>query len=224
MKFEDLTKAEPNTIFGCDVSSYQGKNTPAIWEKAEELGLSFCYCKVTEGKTIQDSQFNNNYLTLKDAYVPAGGYHFFRGGHDGKEQAENFLGQIASIYDTQDLPPVIDVEALYDGVSVDVQIDYILQWCEIVEKELLTHPMVYTSLRVIRDLFKNTTRLSHLPLWTVDYRPKITEPRIPSGFTDWKIWQFSDKLNCLGFRMCIDVNRFHGSIDDLSTFITESHF
>ena len=224
MKLVDLAKAEPDVAFGIDISSYQGKNSANIWERAEEAGLSFCYCKATEGMTIQDSQFRNNYLTLKDAYVPCGAYHFFRGGHSGTEQADNFLGQVADIYDTQDLPPVIDVEALYDKIDVENQIDYILEFCEKIEQELLTHPVIYTSLRVVRDLFKKTEKFGAYNLWVVDYRPKVTEPRLPMGFTDWKIWQFSDKCECPGFRSGVDIDRFNGDVEALNQFIADSHF
>jgi lysozyme len=226
MKLADLAKAEPTIAFGIDISSYQGKNSTNVWEKAEEAGLSFCYCKATEGMTIQDSQFRNNYLTLKDSYVPCGAYHFFRGGHTGTEQADNFLKQVADIFDTQDLPPTIDVEALYEKVSVETQIGYILEFCEKVKTELSVYPMIYTSLRVVRDLFKNTEEFgsADLSLWTVDYRPKITEPRLPPGFENWKLWQFSDKCECPGFRNPIDVDRFNGGVDELNKFIIDSHF
>ena len=223
-KLTDVMKQFPNNAIGIDVSSYQGKLASISWDKYQASGGTFAFLKASEGMTIQDSAFRDNYEALLSTGIRRGSYHFFRGGHSGAEQAENFLRQIEDLFSSEDLPPVIDVEAVYDKIPVDVQIDYILEWCTTVEAKLNVHPMIYTSLHVVRDLFKNTTRFGDLPLWVVDYRSGITEPRLPTGFSEWKIWQWGDKADVAGFRGPCDYDIFNGSIEDLDQFITDSHF
>ena len=222
MKFEDLLVADPDRAYGIDVSAYQGKPK---WEKVQGTGCSFVFCKATEGTSIQDSQFRNNYAGLVGSGMLRGAYHFFRGGNTGLKQAENFLHQITDLWNPiSDLPPVIDVEALNDKAPVATQIQYILDWCEKVNSELCVYPMVYTSLRVVRDLFGNTDLLGGQYLWTVDYRTGISEPRIPPGFESWYFWQFSDKGSVAGINGDVDVNRFYSDAATLDTFARSVHY
>jgi lysozyme len=222
-KITDLITAQPDKVWGIDISSCQGPASKINWGQVEAAGTSFCFCKATEGVTIQDSQFRTNYENMATFAIVRGSYHFFRGGHDGKEQAENFLNQVEDIFDISDLPPVIDVEALYDKVPFDTQIDYILEWIDIVGTKLSTQPIIYTSLRVIRDLFKNTTRFGGHSLWVVDYRTGVKTPRLPVGFTDWKFWQLGDKGMCPGIQPNVDYNCFNGNQAALDQFISDSH-
>jgi lysozyme len=224
MKLTDLVKADPSRLYGIDISTYQGKAPSIGWDKAKAAGLSFCYCKATEGMTVQDSQFRDNYQRLHQAGIPCGAYHFFRGGNDGAKQSDNFLTQMFDLFQPGDLPPVIDVEALNDKTPMEKQIDYILEWCMIVEFKLCVHPVIYTSLRVVRDLFKNTTRFKDLNLWVVDYRPGVTTPRLPPGFTNWYFWQFSDKCEVPGFKGNVDVNRFNGGDVSMNEFLGLSYY
>jgi GH25 family lysozyme M1 (1,4-beta-N-acetylmuramidase) len=46
------------------------------------------------------------------------------------------------------------------------------------------------------------------PLWIAAYvnNPEVVLPKIPNGWTEWKIWQFADKGRIDGYVGDIDLN------------------
>lgn len=225
LTMQALVKSEgsdPKYIYGIDISVYQGKAKTINWQKVVDSGCMFAYCKATEGPSIKDSQFRDNYVNLGE-YLPRGPYHFFRGGSNGIKQAENFLEQVEDIYDSNDLPPCIDLESANSKVPISTQIQYALEWSQIVQDRLKVKPIIYTSLRVIRDIYCNTEAFTHMPLWTVDYRLSPSIPKMPPGYNDWVFWQFSDKCVVPGINSPCDVDRFNGNGLDLAQFIADSH-
>lgn len=221
-KIEDLIKSDPAHLLGIDVSTYQGLPK---WDQVKAAGVSFVYCKATEGVSIQDKRFRENYKALKEAGLSRGAYHFFRGGNSGAKQLDNFMTQVIDLWDKDDLPPCIDIESVYDvnKVSLATQIDYILEWGSLVKTTLKVKPVAYTSLRVVRDLFKNTNKFGDFQLWTVDYRGGIDKPRIPPGFTEWVLWQFTDKTIVPGIQGPVDTDRFYKNTpESLKDFVESS--
>jgi lysozyme len=221
MKVLDLAKKDPAHVYGIDASVYQGDNID--WIKVKKSGVSFVFCKASEGVTVQDKHFKDNYCRSQDSGLLVGAYHFFRGGRTGKDQAGNFCNMVGDLFEVTHLPPVIDVEAVDAKVPLDTQITYVLDWCKEIEDSFNVKPVIYTSLRVLRDLFKNTTKFKNMPLWTVDYRLSVSTPKIPVGFSSWKFWQFTDKGEVDGIKNSVDVNKFNGNFAELQKFLNQSH-
>ena len=98
--------ATGTTLNGVDVSSYQ----PGInWATVASSGVSFGIAKATEGLSVQDSEFQNNWTGMKANSVVRGAYHFFHSLDDGAAQADYFLAQVGT-FQPGDLPPFLDWE------------------------------------------------------------------------------------------------------------------
>jgi lysozyme len=55
------------------------------------------------------------------------------------------------------------------------------------------------------------------PLWVAAYLndPETTLPKIPNGWSEWKIWQFTEKGRVGGYNADIDLNIIKKSYLDL---------
>ena len=70
--------------------------------------IQFAYIKATEGSSLVDEYFAQNWKDAHETPLYVGAYHFFSFDSPGQSQAENF---IATVPDTENaLPPVIDLE------------------------------------------------------------------------------------------------------------------
>ena len=91
-------------VHGIDVSHYQAE---IDWESVAEQGVQFAFVKASEGMTLIDTLFCDNWAAMKAADIRRGAYHFFRPQTPVYEQAFNF--QTAVQIEPGDLPPVLDV-------------------------------------------------------------------------------------------------------------------
>src|SRR5690606_30109782 len=114
----DIRIPKPYTIYGIDVSYYQGKiDWPKVKAMEEDgVKVTFAFIKATEGLLSVDPYFQRNWREAPKAGIKVGAYHFFRPKKSGLWQA-NFFLQTVSL-EKGDLPPVVDIESL-DGVSPD---------------------------------------------------------------------------------------------------------
>ena len=61
-------------VFGVDVSVYQGE---VDWAVLAGQGVDFAFIKATEGSSLQDVRFAENWTNAQAAGVRVGAYHFF---------------------------------------------------------------------------------------------------------------------------------------------------
>ena len=99
----------PNTVEGFDISDEGIFNFgPAV-----ASGRRFCFIKATEGIDPgyrQSQTFGQNWANAKDAGLLRGAYHYLRGQHDGKTQAELLYSHVQATGDLGELPPAVDCE------------------------------------------------------------------------------------------------------------------
>ena len=76
--------------------------------------------------------------------------------------------------------------------------------------------MIYTSASFWNSALGGTREFLKYPLWVAHYTQKST-PDIPSGFTDYKLWQYSEKGTNPGIKGYVDTNRFNGTSEDLQS-------
>jgi lysozyme len=197
---------------GIDVSHHNGV---IDWKTTLSSGISFVYMKATEGTAMKDSQFATNYAFLKNSGIPRGAYHFFHPALDPDEQSQNFLSVVATL-EPGDLPPALDIEVT-DGKSPATIIEGVHRWLDAVQAALGRMPVIYT-----RESFWDTglgdTRgeFAQYPLWVAHYTEKPA-PNIPSGFTDYTLWQYSESRTIAGVDGNVDMNRFNGALADLQS-------
>lgn len=103
VKYEYAGERYP--VKGVDVSSYQ---KDVDWKGLENEGISFAFIKATEGTTIVDDRFKENWKEAHRTKMEVGAYHFLSYDTDGNAQADNFINTVNRKWGM--LPPVVDVE------------------------------------------------------------------------------------------------------------------
>ena len=155
--------AEGETLFGIDVSKWQGD---IDWSAVADDGVEYAFIRVTHGVDVIDEKFTQNWAGARDNGILRGAYQYFSGDEDALEQAEIFVDLLGPL-EPGDLPPVIDVEdedpAGAASLAAKVQV-----WIDHVEAELGVTPIVYTG-KYFWQSNVASTAFSHHPLWHAQY-------------------------------------------------------
>jgi len=114
-----------------------------------------------------------------------------------------------------DLPPVIDVEAADDLPPADVA-TAVRGWLDRVIAVIGRRPIIYTGLYFWRDHVG--VDLTSSPLWHAQYTDAPC-PRIAPPWTDWTIWQYTNKGHVDGIAGPVDLDRWRGDRASLDAFM-----
>lgn len=197
---------EGPTTPGIDVSYHQD----AIqWAKVRKAGIRFAFIRVSDGTTVEDPRFDENWAGAKQAHVLRGAYQFFRPEQSPTAQADLLIAAIAR--DGGELAPVIDVEAT-GGKSPAQIAGAIKVWVERVRNRLGVEPIIYTSPEFWRDRVGGAD-FSSQKLWLAHYTAEC--PRVPAPWKAWTFWQYSKTGRVPGIKGDVDLDVFAGTIDDL---------
>ena len=206
--YGDTYVPEGFSIHGIDVSHYQGN---IRWQRVAEARIdgqpvTFVIIKATEGKSILDVNFNENFYQAREYGLIRGAYHYFSPVVDGRTQAEYYLHQVH--LDEGDLPPVLDIEK-YDALTSEGLRYEALQWLRTVEERYHTTPIIYTGLR-FRQQHLDTPEFQRYPFWIAHYYvPKL-------GYKGpWRFWQHTDLGHVDGIQGPVDLNIYNGSMYEL---------
>lgn len=196
-------------VRGVDLSSYQGT---VDWDVLSAQNISFAFIKATEGSSLVDPRFQENWAAAAQTDLRIGAYHFFSFESSGEKQAELFCNTVDAVPGM--LPPVIDVE-FYGGFRSEKDIDVaavkreLRVLVDILCAEYGMKPIIYaaesTYDAIVRDDF------SDCDLW---YRSVYS--RIPSD-VEWTFWQYSNRHVLDGYEgreRYIDMNVFSGNHDE----------
>lgn len=199
---------QPEYISGIDVSSYQEQIN---WTQVYGGGVRFAYIKATESDTLTDPQFMANWSGSDKSGVIRGAYHFFTQGVSGAAQAAYFLSVIRATDagDRGALPPALDVEGL-SGAELKEAKAEIAVWLKTVEAALNCTPVIYTSPDTWDEEFPGD--FTNYGLWLADY---TSEAQLPTGWTSWLFWQYSDSGTVDGIATPVSLDRFSGRELDL---------
>ena len=226
-KFRFPEDAGPTSVFGIDVSHYQGE---IDWSQVSDQSVAFVYVKATQGSTHLDRQFTDYWQSLEQqGNIFRGAYHFMSAVADPAEQAANFLETIGETT-SADLPPCLDLEWDYgtnDGGSVvdrwaklapDEIVARALVWLKAVEAQTGKRPIIYTNSRWWKARIRDSKELAGYRLWIADYDDESLRSRapwVPDGF-QWVFWQITDRgvLSTGGVRGRVDANYFRGTYAD----------
>jgi lysozyme len=196
---------------GIDVSHYQ---QTIDWEQVYRVGVSFAFIKATEGSSVFDKLFHQNWRNAKKAGILRGAYHFFLPQLDAVSQADYFLEKLGS--DRGELPPVLDVELLTSSSPAQI-ISGARKWLETVKSSLGCKPILYTGSAFWRNTLKNSAAFSEYPLWIAHYTSG-PNPLLPAAWSNWTFWQFSQQGKVAGIPGNVDLDVFNGSAVDLENF------
>lgn len=189
------------TVPGIDVSYYQDT---IDWKQVRRAGVRFAFIRVSDGTTVPDSLFAQNWGAARRAGVLRGAYQYFRPDQSATAQADLVIAAVKR--DRGELPPVIDVET--DGGKRPAELAAgIRAWVERVRTELRVEPIVYTGPDFWRERVGGAD-LTSQPLWLAHYTPSC--PTIPSPWMRWTFWQHTDRGAVPGIDKPVDLNLFAG--------------
>jgi lysozyme len=208
--FQVLQKHKGNAI-GLDVSEYQGTINWEFVENIEnEFPIEFIMIRATAGNDRSDKQFIQNWIDVKKKNLIRGAYHYYRPNENSLLQAKLFIKTVK--LEKGDLPPVLDIEKLPKGQSLDSLKIGLKRWLKTVEAHYKVKPIIYTSEKYYDDFLKKD--FSNYLFWIANYnfyREKIGD--------EWLFWQFTELATIPGIDGNVDVNIFNGDLEQLR-FIT----
>lgn len=205
------------TIRGIDVSHYQEKIN---WQRLRNANMgndpvTFVIIKATEGVSLRDEYFNENFYQARTNGIIRGAYHFLTPDESAKKQAQFFLRQ--AHLEKGDLPPVLDIEDERKWLAAGknkAQIQRMaLEWLNVVEKHYGVKPIIYSSYRFRRDILSDK-RFQEYPFWMAHYYVST-----PAKDIDWVFWQHTDCGKLSGIRGPVDCNVFNGTRADLEKLL-----
>ena len=197
---------EGYSVYGIDVSHYQKE---VDWQKVRENEIAFAFVKATEGKSLKDRKFEENWEGAVGAGIIRGAYHFYLPHLNPEVQAENFIATVK--LSPGDLPPVLDIEKR--GRKPIKQFRKELKvWLDKIEEAYGAKPIIYTGYNFYQ---------SHLAGHFDDYHLWIAHYKIPklklekSDKVKLAFWQHTEDGAIEGVEGNVDCNVFYGSMRDL---------
>jgi lysozyme len=197
-------------VHGIDVSRHQRKiDWTAVSKMSHnDVSMKFAFIKASEGRTIADDYFKENWKAAKASGLMRGAYHFYRTHLSADEQASLFFRQLSKL-ETGDLPPVLDIE-IKGGANPATMRKGLKRWLTLVENKYGVKPIIYTNYSFYKN-YLNTPEFKKYPLWIAHYKTSNLHEKM-SG---WHFWQHSDKGYVNGISGTVDFNVFHGKEDQL---------
>lgn len=190
-----------DTAEGIDVSFYQ---KDIEWWKLKSV--HFAFIKATEGVTIKDPRFNENWDSSKKEGILRGAYHFYRPHIPAKEQFNHFKSVVS--VDSGDLPPVLDLE-----VNTRYPQHFkkeVLVWLEMAEEHYGVTPIIYCT-HWFYQRYLSYPEFDHYPLWIANY----VAQDLNKVTSDWHFWQHTSTGKIDGISGHVDRNLFNGSYESL---------
>ena len=178
---------EEKNVIGVDISSYQAD---VDMNKLKEQGVAFVYIKATEGSSLQDNRFQENWKNAKHADLLSGAYHFFSYDSPGKTQAENFIDAVGEDM-TGRLLPVADVEYYGDKEENPPRKEDVIRelsaFLDALELQYGVKPMIYTRSDIYKKYLKGT--FDSYPYWI----SSLYTPLNWNYHGDWYLWQYLNR-------------------------------
>jgi len=201
-------------IHGIDVSSYQEK---IDWAKvhamqSQNIRIGFAYIKATEGLTGVDKNLKKNWAKAHAAGIPCGAYHFFIAGKSGMVQAINFIKNVQ--LKPGDLPPVVDVEELYNAPP-QLMRQELKEYLATIEQFYHVRPVIYSYATFYNDYLSRD--FDDYPLWVAHY----FEENKPRVHRHWDFWQHNESGRVYGVSTNVDFNVFNGDSAAFKNFLVK---
>ncbi len=190
----------PDTLWGVDVSHYQGK---IDFDKLEE-GAHFVILRSSIGdKGKCDQRFYGNYAQAAKSHLLLGFYHFFYFNRDGELQAKIFLD--ATNEKRNNFPLIIDFEESTvvnnpKEMNIDSSIYNLRKMVDYLEAQG-KDVMVYSN-RHCYSKYKIASNFPNLKLWVADYNAMFVTDDFPNCY----IQQYACDGNVYGIHADVDLN------------------
>ncbi|MCH4147089.1 MAG: hypothetical protein LKG25_00825 [Prevotella sp.] len=225
-------------IYGIDISRFQHeigkKKYPIDWGKLRILHLgtlsrkqvkgrvnypiSFLYIKTTEGTTIRNAHYKNDYQEAKKHHLRVGSYHFFSTTSAASLQAKYFLQNAQ--FQRGDLPPVLDLEPYPSQIrkmgGEAVLWARVRTWLSIIEQRTGVKPVLYISQSFVNNYLPYAPDIKkNYPVWIARYGEYKPDVRLV-------FWQLSPDGKVNGIKGKVDINVFNGYRQEYHQFLKKS--
>ena len=199
-------------VFGVDVSAYQGR---IDWQNLREQGVDFAFIKATEGSSLQDRYFADNWAAAQAAGLRVGAYHFFSYDSPGETQADNFIAAVPVTEGA--LPPVVDIEFYGEYLDTPPEKERVRAILDPLLERLEAHygvkPILYVTYRSYYRYIAGGG-YGDYPIW-------CSSPTVFPLVPGWDFWQYSHSAELEGYygtQRRIDLNIFRGSQAEFERF------
>ncbi len=188
-------------VSGIDVSDYQGSINFA---QVAGSGVRFVFAAADDGM-ISRTLYPSYKAGAESAGLAFGAYDFFEPGQDPVAQANKFLADAA--LGSGNLLPVLDVEGA-GGMSPSTLMEHLSAWLKTVQDALGVRPLIYTAKSIWDPDVEAGLAAEGYPLWVASWA--APPPVLPSEWSDWEFWQYSDHGSVPGISIPVDLDRFNG--------------
>ena len=222
-------------VYGIDISRYQHgkgrKKYPIYWNKLRisHLGskskkqisgvvdypVSFCFIKSTEGVSVRNPFYAQDYTNARKAGIPVGAYHFFSTKRTGQAQADYFI--MNTLFRKGDLPPVLDIEPSDGQINAmggsPALWRNIRAWLQAVERRCGVKPILYINQRFVNKYLPDAPDIMrNYKIWIArygEYKPGVK----------LAVWQLSPDGRVKGITGEVDINVSNGYQHQFDEFI-----
>ena len=211
---------------GPDVSHYQGA---VDWQRVANQGAGFGICKASEGSGYTDDQFAANWKGMRSAGIGVrGAYHFGHPGTSAADQAAHFVSVVGGTLSSGEFL-VLDIEdatarAVANRTHPVAASNAVASWSADFVKAVMSKAglparrvWVYTGAWFWDPKAGGSDALADHPLWVSSY---TSSPRLPSGWSNYAMWQYTDKASWSGVANPCDSSKFHGSQAELEALVS----
>ena len=195
-----LEPASNNIYEGIDISSWQGD---IDFEQVKNAGIEVVYIKASEGRTLIDPCFEQNYANAKANGLKVGFYHYVtaRSEYDAIVQAEFFSSVIEG--KEPDCKPAMDFES-FGSLDIDeinsIGLAFMRKVEELTGKEVVIYSNTYNA------SYRFGGELTTYPLWVAQWQ--VSEPQDNGNWSTWAGWQYTSKGILPGIEGYVDRDKF----------------
>ena len=186
-------------VQGYDVSVYQGDFNWATHK------VAFGAARISDGTGTIDATFSGNWSGMKAQGILRSAYQFFEPGDDEVDQANLVITKVGKLGEG-DLPVMLDLEVTGGQTPATIQ-RKAQHWLDLVEAGTGKRPFVYSYASFLQTNLGSG--FGKYPLWIAGYGESC--PSVPSGWTNWVVWQYSDGSGSL------DHDVFNGTLATLKS-------
>ena len=222
-------------IYGIDIARYQhGKGRhkhPINWKQLSisflghknhknvhgkaDYPVSFIFIKSTEGVTVTNRYYADDYAQARKHGIPIGAYHFFSLKTSGAAQAKHFIKHTKFL--KGDLPPVLDVEPSDAQIKAaggpEKMFRQIRMWLKLVKKRCGVSPILYINQMFINKYLSIAPDIKRdYDVWIARYGEYKPDVRLA-------FWQLCPDGRVKGIHGDVDINVFNGYKSQFNDFV-----
>ena len=222
-------------IYGIDIARYQhGKGRhkhPINWKQLgisflghknhknvhgkADYPVSFIFIKSTEGVTVTNRYYADDYAQARKHGIPIGAYHFFSLKTSGAAQAQHFIKHTKFL--KGDLPPVLDVEPSDAQIKAaggpEKMFRQIRMWLKLVKKRCGVSPILYINQMFINKYLSIAPDIKRdYDVWIARYGEYKPDVRLA-------FWQLCPDGRVKGIHGDVDINVFNGYKSQFNDFV-----